>query len=138
MDGRHITILIAEDHDSNRKLLALLLEQEGYDVRLATDGLEALEEMKKTAFDAVITDRDMPRMNGVEFLVLSRAIWPETPVILVSAHANDRKETGRLRGAFAWLQKPYEFHQLLEVLQAAIDTSPHRDWAQSSTTTLSS
>jgi CheY-like chemotaxis protein len=128
MNGRHKTILIAEDHDGNRKLLALLLEQAEYDVHLAVDGLEALEEMRKTAFDAVITDWDMPRMNGLEFLVQCRAAWPETPVIVVSAHARNPGDEKAQHDAFAWVQKPFELRHLLRVVQAAVQHSPRSDW----------
>jgi len=137
MDGQRKSILIVEDDDGNRKLLALLLEEAGYAAHHATDGLEALEEMKRVTFDAVITDRDMPRMNGLELLAQSRALWPEIPVILVSAHAIDARETVELRGAFAWVQKPYEAPDLLAIVQAAVTAFPHRSWVQSSTTTIS-
>ncbi len=128
MNDRHKTILIAEDHESNRQLLALLLEQAEYDVRLAADGLEALEEMKKTAFDAVITDWNMPRMNGLEFLAHSRVAWPETPVIVVSAHAADPGDEKAQHEAFAWVQKPFESRQLLQILESALQQSPRRGW----------
>ncbi|HLZ33322.1 MAG TPA: response regulator [Nitrospira sp.] len=126
MNGHRKTILIAEDHESNRTLLALLLEQAEYDVHLAADGIEALEEMTRTAFDAVITDWDMPRMNGLEFLAHSRVDWPETPVIVVSAHALDPGEEKGLKEAFALVQKPFESNQLLQLLQSAIQQSSRR------------
>lgn len=127
MDGQGKTILIAEDHESNRKLLTLLLEQAHYDVHVAVDGFEAIDEMLKGVFDAVVTDWDMPRLNGSEFLALSQVLWPDTPVIIVSAHTIHPGE-GIHQKAFAWLQKPYESQELLDILQTAVQTSAHRRW----------
>ena len=67
---------------------------------LRGDGYEALDLMRNGVFDAVITDWDMPRLNRSEFLALSLIFWPETPVIVISAHAVP--SPGELpQGAFA-------------------------------------
>lgn len=135
MAGQRTTILVAEDDESNRTMLALLLEQAQCEVYLAADGHEALDHMLKGGFDAVITDWDMPRVNGSEFLLISQILWPGTPVIIVSAHSAPIAE-GIARGAFAWLKKPYESHHLLQILHAAVDVSAHRHWKQPVTTTF--
>ena len=119
MDGRGIKILVAEDHEGTRNLLALLLEQAQYEVHLAVDGYEALDRMFKVLFDVVITDWHMPRLNGPDFLSISRTLWPNTPVIIVSAYPAPSPE-GNPRGAFAWLIKPYESQELLQILLAAV------------------
>jgi CheY-like chemotaxis protein len=134
MDGQGKTILVAEGHECNRNLLVLLLEQAQYEVHLAADGCEALDRMLKGVFDAVITDWDMPRLKGADFLTLSRILWPKTPVIVVSDHAVP-SPGGLPRGAFAWLLKPYGSEELLQILQTAIQTAAHRHWEQSITTT---
>src|SRR4249919_2340566 len=128
MEGRGKKVLVAEDYVSNRNLLACLLEQAQYEVHLAGDGYEAVERMFNGVFDAVITDWDMPRLNGADFLSLSRILWPKTPVIIVSAHdAPSRK--GLPQGAFAWVNKPYDSKELLQILRAAIQTAArlHRE-----------
>ena len=61
MDGSATKVLVAEDYESNRQLLASLLGQAQYEVHLAVDGYEALERMLKGTFAAVITDWDMPK-----------------------------------------------------------------------------
>ena len=66
MNGRGKKILVAEDNVSNRNLLAYLLEQAQYEVHLAGDGHDALERMINEAFDAVMMDWDMPRLNGAD------------------------------------------------------------------------
>lgn len=133
MDGHVITILIAEDDESNRNLLALLLEQAEYEVHRAADGYEALECMFHGVVDAVVTDWHMPRLSGADFLSLSRILWPDVPVIIVSAYAAPSQE-GVPRGAFAWLIKPYEKEELLQVLRMALQTTAHRHREQSVTT----
>lgn len=125
MDSHEKTILVAEDDESNRNLLALLLEQAQYEVRLAPDGYEALHHMFTGAFDAVITDWDMPRLNGTDFLSISRVLWPKIPVIIVSAHEAPSPERTP-RGAFAWLQKPYGTQELLQILHTAVHATAHR------------
>ena len=125
MDGHGKTILVAEDHESNRNLLAFLLEEAQYQVHLAADGYEALDWMLKEVFDAVLTDWEMPKLDGSQLLGLSHILWPDTPVIIVSAHAVPSPE-GLPRGAFAWIKKPYESQYLLQVLHAAVQTCAHR------------
>jgi len=126
MDGQGKRILVAEDHQSNRNLLAFLLEQAQYEVHLATDGCEALGWMLKGVFDAVVTDWEMPNLNGSQFLAVSHIIWPDIPVIIVSGHAIP--SPGEIpRGAFAWIKKPYKSEELLQVLHVAIQTSATRN-----------
>ena len=135
MDAHGIKILVAEDHESNRNLLALLIEHAQYEVHLAADGYEVLDRMFKEVFDVVVMDWHMPRLNGSDFLSLSRVFWPDTPVIIVSAYAAPSLE-GIPRGAFAWLIKPYESEELLQILRMAVQTAAHRHREQSITTTL--
>jgi CheY-like chemotaxis protein len=135
MDGRGKKILVAEDNVSNRNLLAYLLEQAQYEVHLAGDGHDALERMINEAFDAVMMDWDMPRLNGADFLSLSRILWPKTPVIIVSAHHAPSRE-GLPQGAFAWVNKPYGSKELLQILRTAVQTAARRHREPSITTTV--
>ena len=111
-----------------------LLEHAQYEVHLAGDGYEALGLMRKGSFDAVITDWDMPRLNGSELLALRRIFWPETPVIIISAHAAPFPG-GPPQGSFAWLTKPYESEELLEILGTAILQAARKYREQSITAT---
>jgi len=133
MDDHRTTILIAEDDESNRRLLTLLLEQAPYKVHLAADGYEALGCMFRGGVDLVVTDWHMPRLNGADFLSLSRILWPDIPVIIVSAYAAPSLEEIP-RGAFAWLIKPYEKEELLQVIRMATQTIAHRHLEQLVTT----
>ena len=101
-----------------------------YEVHLVTDGYAALDRMLNGVFDAVIMDWDMPGLNGSKFLALGQTLWLDTSVIMVSAHTIDPGE-GIHQRAFAWLRKPYESRELLEILRMDIPISAHQRWEQS-------
>ncbi len=128
MDGYGKRVLVVDDDYETKQLLARLLVHAQYNVHVADDGLQALDEMKKRHFDAVITDYHMPRMNGMEFLVLSQVVWPNTPVILLSGDSEDLADHAIERGAFSWIRKPYETHLLLSVLRSATQFTSEDRW----------
>ena len=117
-------VLVVEDEEAVRSMLELSLKFAGYHVQTANDGLEALEEMKQQQFDVVVTDYQMPRMDGLQFLSLSKILWPHTPVVLISGNQSDEVADVAMRGgAYTWLHKPYERAVLLQILQIAIQHS---------------
>ena len=86
MNGYGKRVLIADDEGGVRRLIVALLHRAGYSVHQAADGVEALAEMKKWRFDALMAEYTLPRLDGVRLLLLSRMMWPEIPVLLLSAH----------------------------------------------------
>ena len=120
MDGYGKRVLVADDEESVRRLVAVVLEQAGYIVHAAVDGLEALAEMKKRRFDAVISDYRMPRLDGEQFLLLSRVMWPEVPVLLLSAELTKLPPTLEGQGNIVLLAKPFAPQRLLQRLHALI------------------
>ena len=123
MEGYGKRVLVAEDEESVRHLLTLVLEAAGYTVHGAEDGMEALAEMKKRRFDAVVADYRMPRLDGEQFLLLSRLMWPQTPTILLSAEHADLPVMLKMQGACALLPKPFDSQGLLQTLQAAVEAA---------------
>lgn len=119
MDGYGKRVLVAEDDDHARDLVALLLERTGYSVHTARDGVEALDELKRRRFDVVVTDYHMPRLDGLRLLALSRVVCPATPVVILSADQSAMAELAAQQGAYAWLRKPYDIAVLLELVNAA-------------------
>ena len=123
MEGYGKRVLVAEDEESVRHLLTLVLEAAGYTVHGAEDGMEALAEMKKRRFDAVVADYRMPRLDGEQFLLLSRLMWPQTPTILLSAEHADLPVMLKMQGACALVPKPFDSQGLLQTLQAAVEAA---------------
>lgn len=126
MDGYGKRVLVAEDDEVSRNLLILLMEKAGYSVYVAFDGKQAVEEMKKRRFDAVVTDHHMPRMNGFQLILLGRLVWPETPMILLSGDDRSLDAMAKQGGAFGCLRKPYDTAELLGLMQSAIHSSQAR------------
>ncbi|GKS56985.1 Fis family transcriptional regulator [Nitrospira sp.] len=125
MDEHAKRILIVDDQESNRRLLADVLAEARYSVHMASDGYEAFVHMRRTRYDAIVTDWEMPRVNGQELVTLVRFLWPYTPIIVVSGQARP-SSYGEHRGTVAWLRKPFAVHDLLDLLDHAIDTGAHR------------
>lgn len=121
MIGYGKRVLVVDDDDNMRKAIAILLEEVGFTVVLACDGLQALNEMQKRRFDAVLTDCQMPYLNGLDFLIRSRITWPDTPVIIVSGMQCATTHMETAQGAFAWIQKPFDPSALWNVIGAAVN-----------------
>lgn len=119
MEGYGLRVLVAEDDESTRYLISDVLSKAGYNVFPAVDGMVAIEELKKRHYDAVLTDYQMPRLNGLELLALSQELMPEIPVILISCAHLSLEQVAIERGAFAWIRKPVPVTQVLLIVRAA-------------------
>ena len=113
-------VLVVDGDERERQETALVLEQAGFAVVQACDGLYALSEMQKRRFDFVVTDCQMPHLNGLDFLAQSRVIWPDTPVIILS-ETRYMSEMAAARGAFAWIRKSSDSSVLLSMLAVAVE-----------------
>ena len=118
-------VLVVDDDARARQETALLLEQAGFPVVQACDGLHALSEMQKRRCDVVVADCQMRHLNGLDFLAQSRMIWPNTPVIVYS-ETRYRSERAAARGAFAWIRKSSDSSVLLNMLAMAME--PGVEW----------
>ena len=116
-------ILIAEDEPSLRENLQMMLEMEGFEVQLARDGQEALDQVRDAPPDLVLTDVMMPVLDGYALICQLRAD-PATaaiPIIVLTAKAEQGDvEMGLSLGADAHLVKPYRRAELLEAVQAQL------------------
>ncbi len=126
MEGYGKRVLVVDDNVIARDLLVMLLSKFGYNVYTACSGLDALIEMRRRQFHAVISDNHMSPLSGLEFLALSALGWPETPVVMVSGDSPDVAEHAVRLGAYAWLQKPYDGNRLLEVIREAIQQATEK------------
>ncbi|MBA5870942.1 MAG: response regulator [Nitrospira sp. CR2.1] len=121
MEGYGKRVLVADGEASVRRFVMLVLEQVGYIVHEAADGFEAVGEMKKRRFDVVVADYRMPRLDGEQFLILSRLMWPQIPTILLSAELRDVPGRLSLHGPCAFLEKPFDSQRLVGVVREALE-----------------
>jgi two-component system chemotaxis response regulator CheY len=119
-------MLTVDDSPSVRKLVKFTLKAKGYEVRSAGDGLEALDLLKQEAFDAIILDINMPRMNGLEFLRTIKADdqYAGMPVIMLTTEGQDEdKDKAVALGATAYMVKPFKPTQLLMLLERILPST---------------
>jgi DNA-binding response OmpR family regulator len=114
------TILVVDDEERLTSLLRAYLEQEGFRVMTAANGLQALEIIRRDPADLIVLDIMMPEMDGVEFLRVLRA-QHTTPVILLTARVGDEdKIVGLELGADDYLTKPFRPRELLARVRAVL------------------
>jgi CheY-like chemotaxis protein len=111
-------VLIVEDEPVIRELMAILLEEEGYAVHLAEDGLEALEAVERHAVDLVLSDVKMPRLDGASLAHRLRARADPIPVVLMSAVYAEVDLPG-----VRFLRKPVNCEHLLDIIATALRES---------------
>ena len=112
--------LIVDDSISVRKFLSTVLTRNKFDTILASNGAEALDELNKGSFDLVLTDLEMPRLDGFEFIKQLRNIdrYKDIPVIILSGRAsNKHQEQGKKLGANAFIVKPFKESDLVEKIK---------------------
>jgi CheY-like chemotaxis protein len=125
--GRALRILVAEDHEVNRRVVQLIFEGLDVELVMAENGAEALALFDAHGFDLVLMDMQMPVMDGLEAIAAIRrreadASRPRTPVIMLTANALPEHEAaGRAAGADAFLTKPIVAADLLAAAQAALE-----------------
>jgi len=105
-------ILIAEDNETNMKLMFDVLSAKGYEVHKAFDGIEALEKISENDYDLLILDIQMPKKSGYDVL---KEIKKDIKVLIVSACAMDKDiETAKNIGCLDYMTKPVKIFALLE------------------------
>jgi chemosensory pili system protein ChpA (sensor histidine kinase/response regulator) len=125
---REKIVVLADDSISVRKFVGRMLEKAGYRVKLASDGLEALEIVSLAPCDLVITDLEMPRTNGYELMLHLRQSTDtrHIPVMVVTSRAGAKhKERAMKEGASAFMVKPVQEDQLIAQVRQLIGSSGH-------------
>ena len=110
-------ILVVDDDSLVRDLLCEILTEEGYSVDSASNGIEALEKLEAGRFDLVISDVEMPEMDGIDLAREMRSI-SSVPLILMSGNIYTKEESIALADYF--LLKPFEFNDLLSIVERAL------------------
>jgi two-component system chemotaxis response regulator CheY len=113
------SILVVDDTRSMRAMVAAVLQGAGYDVAQAGDGIEALELARTRVFDLVVTDHNMPRMDGVTLVSELRQLsnYDAVALIVLSTEASpELKQKGREAGATGWMAKPFDPQRMLDIV----------------------
>jgi CheY-like chemotaxis protein len=112
-------ILVVDDEPAFREMIRLILEEDGHDVRLAANGIEALRTLRQSYahLRLVILDLRMPGIDGLAVLEELRSLAPDLPVLVTTGYASDEEKTAALeRGAQRVLEKPYRVAELRNAL----------------------
>ena len=110
------TIMIVDDSASLRQVVAISLRGAGYDVVEACDGKDALNKLDGRKLHLIISDVNMPNMDGISFVKAAKQLpaYKFTPVIMLTTEAGDAmKQQGQAAGAKAWVVKPFQPAQML-------------------------
>jgi two-component system response regulator PilR (NtrC family) len=114
-------ILVLDDDQGMREFMEIMLTKEGYDVTGSGEPAKAIDLCRKTAFDLVITDLKMPKINGIEFLKAIKDQRPETIVILITAYASGETAINAMKeGAYDYVEKGGSIDDLKKIVQAAL------------------
>lgn len=117
------TILIVDDSASLRQVVSIALKSSGYDVIEGVDGKDALTKLKGQKVHLIISDVNMPNMDGITFVKEVKKL-PEykfTPVIMLTTEAGeDKKAAGQAAGAKAWVVKPFKPEQMITAVSKLI------------------
>ncbi len=118
------SILIADDSTSMRGMVEATLQSAGHQIVSAADGKEALDFAKQSSFDAVVTDLNMPVMDGITLVKELRALpnYKYTPILLLTTESGtDKKTAGKQAGATGWIVKPFNPEKLLSTVSRVLD-----------------
>ena len=115
------TILVVDDEKNYLLVLSEILQDEGYEVLTAQGGREALEIQKSSDLDLILTDMKMPGMDGIELLENIKALDPDLPVIMMTAHGTvDKAVEAMQKGAYSYILKPFDNERLTIYVKKAV------------------
>jgi two-component system chemotaxis response regulator CheY len=117
------TIMIIDDSVSIRHVVSIALKGAGYDVIEASDGKDALSKLNGVKINLIITDVNMPNMDGITFVQEAKklAAYKFTPMMMLTTEVDDaKKQAGKAAGAKAWLTKPFQTPTLLDAVSKLV------------------
>jgi two-component system chemotaxis response regulator CheY len=116
-------ILAVDDSASIRQMVAFTLKSAGYEVVEAVDGMDGLDKAKAKTVNLILSDQNMPRMDGLTLIKSLRALpqYKTVPILMLTTESSDAmKQQGRAAGATGWLVKPFDPQKLIEVVKKVI------------------
>jgi CheY-like chemotaxis protein len=119
---QRIRVLIADDDEVCREILQDAIQKEGVEVVLASDGVEALEKLSEDPSDILISDLNMPRMDGLTLLKHARQQHPQILTIIITGYGSLQSAIEAIRlGAYDYIQKPFRIEEITVATRNAID-----------------
>jgi len=116
-------ILLVDDEENTRMALSRLLTREGYIVDTVANGFEALNHLREHDVNLIVTDINMPEMNGIEFLRELNRSFPGSNVIMITAYGGVESYIEAINlGAFEYINKPVKIEELKSVLERIFST----------------
>ncbi|XVN19439.1 response regulator [Pseudomonas corrugata] len=116
------SVLVVDDSASVRQVVGIALKSAGYDVIEASDGKDALGKLNGQKVHLIISDVNMPNMDGITFVkeVKKLASYKFTPIIMLTTESQESKQEGQAAGAKAWVVKPFQPAQMLAAVSKLI------------------
>lgn len=117
------SILAVDDSASMRQMVSFTLKNAGYNVVEAIDGEDAFDKARTREFDLVLTDQNMPRLDGIGLTKRLRLHpnFKATPILILTTESSDQmKQAGRAAGATGWLVKPFDPSKLIDVIRKVV------------------
>jgi DNA-binding NtrC family response regulator len=116
-------ILVIDDEDIVRLSCSRTLVPEGYELKMAKNGLEGLKLLEEESFDLVLTDLKMPNMDGIEVLANIKEKWPATDVVIVTGYHTVETAVKAIKlGAFDYIEKPFTPDTLIATVSNVFKT----------------
>ncbi|MEW6419869.1 MAG: response regulator [Nitrospirota bacterium] len=116
-----VRVLVIDDEDIVLKSCYRVLTPEGYDVKMATKGLDGLQMLKNDKYDVVLVDVKMPDMDGIEVLRRIKKEWPDIPVIIITGYSAISDAVFAIKlGAYDYIEKPFAPDTILSSVKKAL------------------
>lgn len=118
------SILTVDESTSMRQMVSYVLKSAGYAVVEAVDGQDAFEKAGLRDFSLVLTEQNMPRMDGISLTMELRALpkYKSVPILILTTESSDQmKQAGRAAGATDWLVKPFDPDKLIKVIRKVLN-----------------
>ena len=117
------TIMTVDDSNSIRQMVGFTLKRAGFEVLEAVDGRDAISQLDTTTIDMMITDLNMPNMDGIELIreLRTKPQYKFIPIVMLTTESQDeKKQEGKAAGATGWIVKPFKPDQLLAVINKVL------------------
>jgi two-component system response regulator (stage 0 sporulation protein F) len=110
-------ILVVDDDPIIRKLLSEVLTDDGHQVTVAWDGIEAVRNVENQPFELIFMDVHMPRMNGLEALIAIRSLCPNLTVAMMDSYPDQLAQQAQGKGALTCMHKPFDLKEIRQIIE---------------------